>query len=219
MMEKPVQHNVVSGVIVSTKSLVLQKVTRADSGEYSCRATNALGETASQPTYLSIQFAPVCAHPSPQVVGAQLEEALRVRCSVTANPPDVTFFWQFNNSGESLDVSPVKFGTLSNAGTANGSTSELRYQPQSERDYGTLSCRGTNTVGRQLEPCVFQIVPAARPASPKNCSLEASNSSDGWLWVRCVAGYDGGLPQSFVLEALDPNTGRTNFNTTVNETG
>lgn len=56
--------------------------------------------------------APVCAHPSPQVLGAQLEEALRVRCSVTANPPDVTFFWQFNNSGESLDVSPLKFGKL-----------------------------------------------------------------------------------------------------------
>lgn len=54
--------------------------------------------------------APVCMHNSPQVLGAQLEETLRVRCSVTANPPDVTFFWQFNNSGESLDVSPTKFG-------------------------------------------------------------------------------------------------------------
>ncbi|KAH9636636.1 hypothetical protein HF086_003454 [Spodoptera exigua] len=54
--------------------------------------------------------APVCAHPSPQVLGAQLDESLRVRCSVTANPPDVNFFWQFNNSGESLEVSPLKFG-------------------------------------------------------------------------------------------------------------
>lgn len=47
-------------------------------------------------------------------------------------------------------------------GTANGSTSELSYKPQSERDYGTLSCRGTNGVGRQLDPCVFQIVPAGK---------------------------------------------------------
>ncbi|KOB70398.1 Turtle-like protein A [Operophtera brumata] len=130
--DKPVLQNVVSGVIVSTKSLVLQKVTRDHGGDYSCRATNALGETASEATHLSIQYAPVCTHPSPQVLGAQIEEELRVRCSVTANPPDVTFFWQFNNS------------------TANGSTSELSYKPQSERDYGTLSCRGTNGVGRQL---------------------------------------------------------------------
>ncbi|XP_072929973.1 neural cell adhesion molecule 1-like [Epargyreus clarus] len=214
--DKPVLHNVVSGVIVSTKSLVLQKVTRDHGGDYSCRATNALGETASQATHLSIQYAPVCAHSTPQVLGAQLDEALRVRCSVTANPPDVTFFWQFNNSGESLDVSPTKFGT------ANGSTSELIYKPQSERDYGALSCRGSNSVGRQLEPCVFQIVPAARPAAPRNCSLQAgSNSSEGytsWLIVRCVAGYDGGLPQTFVLEALDPITSKTRYNGSVNET-
>ncbi|KAG6463059.1 hypothetical protein O3G_MSEX013636 [Manduca sexta] len=213
--DKQVIHNVVAGVIVSTKSLVLQKVTRDLGGDYSCRATNALGETASQATHLSIQYAPVCSHSSPQVLGAQLEEVLRVRCSVTANPPDVTFFWQFNNSGESLDVSPLKFGT------ANGSTSELSYKPQSERDYGTLSCRGTNTVGKQLDPCVFQIVPAARPSAPRNCSLQAgNNTADGvsyWLRVRCVAGYDGGLPQSFVLEALDPITGKTRFNGSVNE--
>ncbi|KAL0869215.1 hypothetical protein ABMA27_007492 [Loxostege sticticalis] len=213
--DKPVLHNVVAGIIISTKSLVLQKVTRDHGGEYSCRATNALGETASETTHLSIQYAPVCAHLSPQVLGAQIEEALRVRCSVTANPPDVTFFWQFNNSGESLEVSPTKFGT------ANGSTSELSYKPQSERDYGTLSCRGTNSVGRQLEPCVFQIVPAARPTAPRNCSLQAGNTSlegAGWLRVRCVAGYDGGLPQTFILEALDPITGKTRFNGSVNDT-
>ncbi|XP_047537000.1 synaptogenesis protein syg-2-like [Vanessa atalanta] len=213
--DKPVLHNVVSGIIVSTKSLVLQKVTREHSGDYTCRANNALGETASQATHLSIQFAPVCMHSTPQVLGAQLDEALRVSCSVTANPPDVTFFWQFNNSGESLDVSPTKFGT------ANGSTSELSYKPQSERDYGALSCRGTNSVGRQLEPCVFQIVPASRPAPPRNCSLQAgSNNTEGvsWLIVRCVSGYDGGLPQTFVLEALDPITSKIKFNSTVNET-
>ncbi|CAG9565372.1 unnamed protein product [Danaus chrysippus] len=214
-VEKPVLHNVVSGIIVSTKSLVLQKVTRDYTGDYSCRATNALGETASQATHLSIQYTPVCTHTSPQVLGAQIDEALLIRCSVTANPPDVTFFWQFNNSGESLDVSPTKFGT------ANGSTSELSYKPQSERDYGALSCRGTNSVGRQVEPCVFQIVPASRPAPPKNCSLHTgSNSSEGmnWLVIRCVAGYDGGLPQTFMLETLDPITSKTKFNSSSNDT-
>ncbi|XP_073950535.1 kin of IRRE-like protein 2 isoform X2 [Choristoneura fumiferana] len=213
--DKPVVHNLTSGVIVSTKSLVMQKVTRDHGGDYACRAANSLGETPSQPTRLSIQYAPVCAHASPQVLGAQMDEALRVRCSVTANPPDVTFFWQFNNSGESLDVSPTKFGT------ANGSTSELSYKPQSERDYGTLSCRGTNGVGKQTHPCVFQIVPAARPSAPRNCSLQTGNNSaegGGWLRVRCVAGYDGGLPQVFLLEALDPHTGRTRFNGSVNDT-
>ncbi|CAH2045584.1 unnamed protein product, partial [Iphiclides podalirius] len=213
--EKPVLHNVVLGVIVSTKSLALQKVTREHGGNYSCRATNALGETASQTTHLSIQYTPVCTHTSPQVLGAQLDETLRVRCSVTANPPDVVFFWQFNNSGESLDVSTAKFGI------SNGSTSELNYKPQSERDYGTLSCRGTNSVGRQLEACVFQIVPATRPAAPRNCSLNNSNNNtegnNNLLQIHCVAGYDGGLPQTFVLEALDPITSKTRYTDSVAE--
>lgn len=44
-------------------------------------------------------------------------------------------------------------------GTSVG-TSELRYTPASARDYGTLSCRGSNSIGRQLEPCLFQLIPA-----------------------------------------------------------
>lgn len=64
---------------------------------------------------------------------------------------------------------------------------------------------------------------AAKPTSPRNCSLQAgSNSTEGassWLRVRCVPGYDGGLPQYFMLEALDPVSGKTKFNSSVNETG
>lgn len=39
------------------------------------------------------------------------------------------------------------------------------------------------------------------------------------LMVRCVTGYDGGLPQLVVLEALDSATGMIRFNVTANDTG
>ncbi|XP_075983104.1 neural cell adhesion molecule 1-like isoform X2 [Anticarsia gemmatalis] len=219
--DRAVSQNMTSGIIVSTRSLVLQKVTRREAGSYSCKAANARGETSSKVVTLRVQYAPVCGETSPQVVGAALDEALRVRCSVHADPADVTFLWQFNNSGESFNVSPARY--------VNGSISELRYTPASERDYGALTCRGTNTVGRQAQPCVFQIVPAARPSPPRNCTVTASNGSN-WIEdssrddfgesmvVRCVTGYDGGLPQLVVLEALDSNTGKIRFNVTANET-
>ncbi|KAL0869211.1 hypothetical protein ABMA27_007488 [Loxostege sticticalis] len=221
--DRPVTQNMTSGIILSTRSLVLQKVTRREAGGYSCRAANARGETSSDIVKLRVQYAPVCGESSPQVVGAALDEALRVRCSVHADPADVTFLWQFNNSGESFNVSPARYGTV------NGSISELRYTPASERDYGALTCRGTNSVGRQEQPCVFQIVPAARPSPPRNCTVTAGNSTN-WvedalheesadaLMVRCVTGYDGGLPQLVVLEALDSDTGVVRFNVTANET-
>ncbi|CAB3246037.1 unnamed protein product [Arctia plantaginis] len=219
----PVSQNMTSGIIVSARSLVLQKVTRKEAGSYSCKAANARGETSSKVVTLRVQYAPVCGETSPQVVGAAIDEALRVRCAVHADPADVTFLWQFNNSGESFNVSPARYGTV------NGSISELRYILASERDYGALTCRGTNTVGRQTQPCVFQIVPAARPSPPRNCTVTASNGSN-WIedsvrdefgesmMVRCVTGYDGGLPQLVVLEALNTNTGKIRFNVTANET-
>lgn len=43
------------GVILSTRSLVLQRVARQDAGSYTCRAANARGETVSQPVRLRVQ--------------------------------------------------------------------------------------------------------------------------------------------------------------------
>lgn len=100
--------------------------------------------------------APVCRLDEPTIVGASIEEVLRVKCEVQADPSDVSFVWQFNNSGESFEVPPEKYAT------SNGSTSEFRYTPTSERDYGTLTCWGKNTIGRQVEPCVYQLVPAGK---------------------------------------------------------
>lgn len=37
---------------------------------------------------------------------------------------------------------------------------ELIYTPKGERDYGTLACWAKNPIGKQMEPCLFQIVPA-----------------------------------------------------------
>lgn len=98
----------------------------------------------------------MCQDTEVTVIGASLHEELKVRCHVAADPSDVTFVWQFNNSGESFDVNPARFATSS------GNISELMYIPASQKDYGTLTCWGANTIGRQSEPCVFQVVPAGR---------------------------------------------------------
>lgn len=73
-----------------------------------CRPTRyTYGEMAM---FLYNVDAPVCGETSPQVVGAAIDESLRVRCAVHADPADVTFLWQFNNSGESFNVSPARYG-------------------------------------------------------------------------------------------------------------
>uniref|UniRef100_A0AAR5PEF8 Ig-like domain-containing protein n=1 Tax=Dendroctonus ponderosae TaxID=77166 RepID=A0AAR5PEF8_DENPD len=208
-----VSQNVSSGIIISTHSLVLQSVTRAQTGNYTCLAANSRGETMSPMVELKVRYSPVCRESDITVIGASLDEILKVQCHVAADPTEITFLWQFNNSGESFDAQPPRFAT------ANGNGSQLTYTPKSQKDYGTLTCWGTNAIGRQAEPCVFQVVPASKPSPLTNCTFKsANNQTIEIVDVECKAGYDGGLPQKFVLEAFDAHTMRLRINLTVSDT-
>ncbi|KAG8232506.1 hypothetical protein J437_LFUL012499 [Ladona fulva] len=143
--------------------------------------------------------------PGVVVVGASLEEKLSVKCEVAADPSDVAFVWQFSNSGEGFEVSPGRH-------ISNGTYSVLAYTPTSDHDYGTLSCSGSNAIGKQTTPCLFQVVPAGRPAPLSNCSV--GNRSAEWAEVECSPGFDGGLPQAFLLEAYDARSMRLRLNAT-----
>ncbi len=72
---------------------------------------------------------------------------------VDAYPPVVSFVWFFNNSDHRVDrLDETRFD-------ADGLESTLDFTPGSAQDYGTLYCSGENAIGRQREPCKFQIVP------------------------------------------------------------
>ncbi|XP_034239028.1 hemicentin-2-like [Thrips palmi] len=208
---QPVLHNLSQGVILSSKSLVLQRVARRQAGGYTCHASNERGNTTSRPVHLRVKFAPVCKTDGVVVVGAALQEHLRVRCRVAADPADaVSFFWQFNNSGNTYDVQESRPGPM---------TADLEYTALSERDYGTLACWAANEVGRQQEPCLFRVVQASAPGAVTNCSLLASGpgGQSGRVDVSCVPGHPGGLPQWFSLILLEPRSGRILFNSTTGE--
>ncbi|XP_046433461.1 nephrin isoform X2 [Neodiprion lecontei] len=188
-------HNSSAKTIISNQSLALQTVTRGSAGLYICAASNDLGETRSEPLPFRVKFTPVCKDERVIVVGASKGESLDVVCRVEAHPPAHSFRWKFNNSGETLEVVSSTH-RVSN----NGVSSTLRYTLSSERDYGTLSCWADNAVGSQTKPCLFQLVAAGKPSPVRNCSL--ANQTYTSVEVRCVPGYDGGLPQRFVLEVF-----------------
>lgn len=161
-------------------------------------------------------------------------EKANISCSVDANPADVSFRWLFNNSAESLDVASSH---ISKAGT----TSLVTYTPRTEMDYGTLLCWARNSIGDQRVPCVFHIIAAGeRPAPPppppppsllrprarssiesllagrpdpvNNCTV--ANISMTSFSLKCSEGFNGGLPQSFVLEVLEINSQELKANVT-----
>ncbi|XP_014477343.1 PREDICTED: nephrin-like [Dinoponera quadriceps] len=199
--------NYSAGIIMSTQSLVLQSIGRDNAGNYTCLASNDRGETTSPIVTLRVQFAPVCKMKEVTIIGASLEESVKVRCEVDADPSEVDFVWEFNNSGENFEVAPAKFDGN------NGTMSELVYTPESERDYGALTCWGRNAIGKQEAPCIYQVIPAVKPNPLNNCTIKASlNQSAEILEVECVPGYDGGLHQEFRLEAYEVLTGNLRVN-------
>nr|CAD7194810.1 unnamed protein product [Timema douglasi] len=159
---KMLYNNASTGTIVSNQSLVLQSVTRARAGIYTCVGSNHEGDGESNPVVLDVKLciiAPVCRPGQQRVHGVARQETARVMCEVDANPSEVHFIWKFNNSAEMVDIQASHF-------TTDRTRSVASYVPMTELDYGTLLCWGRNELGLQKEPCVFQVIPAVYiPAS------------------------------------------------------
>ncbi|XP_018019424.1 nephrin [Hyalella azteca] len=201
------EHNVREGILVSESTLALQRVNRKQSGAYQCKASNVEGDALSNPVNISIKYAPRCSVP-PSLRGVGLYEPTTIRCAVDADPSNVTFRWTFNNSARkdaSESVSERKF-------TTNGLESVLSYTPLSERDYGTLLCFASNAVGAQENPCSFTVISAGPPEELTDCVVGNITSHSGG--VSCQAAFDGGLPQKFLLQVWDVETGNLVFNAT-----
>nr|XP_023016282.1 hemicentin-2-like [Leptinotarsa decemlineata] len=190
-----IPYNETAGVLPEGETLTLKNVRQNYAGQYACSAINVEGETYSSPYELKIQYAPRCKKGYEVVrVGALPFETLVVQCHVDSIPDVTRFSWTYNTS---RGVLPVHGAKMEN----QGNVSILHFTPGSD-DIESLACWASNSVGRQASPCLFHIVPAEAPESPKSCTLRNASHGDG-LEVSCIAGKDGGLHQSFVLEVSD----------------
>ncbi|XP_076043918.1 nephrin-like isoform X2 [Oratosquilla oratoria] len=193
-----VTHNKTAGVLVS-ESLVLQNVTLDKSGWYQCRASNVEGDAQSNVVNITIKYAPRCAV-DPALRGVGFFEHLNVTCVVDADPPNVSFTWTFNNSvrnEQGQDISSNRF-------SQDGLSSTLLYVPMTERDYGTLLCYASNSVGHQKVPCSFTVISAGPPEQVSNCT--SYNVTSHSASVACSPGFNGGLPQRFRLQVWSMET-------------
>ncbi|XP_045120883.1 protein turtle-like [Portunus trituberculatus] len=198
---RELHHNVGAGVIQSNQSLVLQGVTRASTGNYTCSATNTQGTASSPPLHLAVKFAPVCSSGQKWVYGATLSQAVNVSCRVEAFPSPASFKWVFNTSTEFTELSEELI-------TSQGGESVVAYTPLTHHDFGSLLCWASNQVAVQAHPCVFHVVPATVPEPVDNCSAWEGAGAAGRVVVACQPGWSGGLDQTFTLEVREaPRSG------------
>ncbi|CAH1116559.1 unnamed protein product [Phaedon cochleariae] len=190
-----IPYNATAGILPEDSKLTLKNIEQNSAGQYACSAMNSEGETYSAPFEIQVQYAPRCKRGYEMVrVGALPFETLSVQCHVDAVPDVTRFSWTYNTTRGVLPVQGAKTENL-------GNVSILHFTPPS-RDVEALACWASNSVGRQRDPCLFFIVPAETPESPRSCLVRNTSHGDG-LEVSCIAGKDGGLHQSFVLEVSD----------------
>ncbi|XP_063595202.1 synaptogenesis protein syg-2-like [Penaeus indicus] len=190
----PLKSNASLGIDVSRASLVLRNISRTSSGVYTCAAANTEGATTSSALQLGVKFPPTCAQGQHAVYGAARHEELQVPCHVHAHPVPSMFRWAVNTSTGVVDVAL-------NLSSSSGRISVVRYTPQTHHDFGELLCWAVNDVGRQREPCVFNVVPAAKPEAVSSCEAERNSSMPAtYVVLSCLPGWDGGLEQTFNLE-------------------
>ncbi|XP_077483641.1 protein turtle homolog A-like [Amblyomma americanum] len=193
--------NTSAGVIVSSQSLVLQKVHRLRRGRYKCIAMNREGHGTSNVFMLRIKYAPVCKPDQKHIYGVSRHESVSVRCELEADPADVTFYWRFNSSssGKRIDLA-----SYSHALTR----SMAIYSPLNADDFGFLLCWGANEIGKQQRPCNFTIVPAGPPEPVNNCSQV--NGTEDSVSFECTEGFwDGGVaPVTYVAELREADSDR-----------
>jgi len=87
-------------------------------------------------------------------VGAAKGEHIGLRCAVDSSPIALRFEWEFHGTGESVDVVPD--GRI----VSQGDLSRFFYTPSTDAEFGTFLCWASNDIGRQVQPCVFHVVPA-----------------------------------------------------------
>ncbi|XP_022256221.1 hemicentin-1-like isoform X3 [Limulus polyphemus] len=195
--------NTSAGIIISNQSLVLQKVQRSFRGRFTCSGTNSQGLGISNEIFLKVKYAPFCKPGQKTTYGVAKHEPLDVSCELDSDPDDVKVHWRFNSSYKRSDK--IIF-------SADRAHSIATYTPESDEDYGKLLCWGTNDIGIQSEPCVFTIVPAGPPDPLHNCSLV--NQTEDLISIHCLEGYDGGMPQRFILEVYSINSNTLQANIT-----
>ncbi|XP_022238669.1 nephrin-like [Limulus polyphemus] len=195
------------GIVLSNQTLLLFDIKKERRGLYSCDATNTEGRGRSLDIELNIKYKPECVAEQKQTYYATTGEIVEVFCLVTADPPEVTFTWMFNNSKHHREL--LSF-------VSSGTHSIAKVRLERKEDFGTLTCKAKNLVGIQEEPCRYVLVQVYPPDPVTNCTV--INSTEHDLILDCLPGHNGGLHQEFHLEVYDSGDRSLQINIT-NDTG
>ncbi|GMT35699.1 hypothetical protein PFISCL1PPCAC_26996, partial [Pristionchus fissidentatus] len=178
----------------------------SDKGNYSCVASNGATESSSTWTLARVTHGPVILndrYPSEALAAADVDSTAMVSCRVSARP-EPTFEWLYD-SKEITEGGRYSFQLNREVGKPDEYESVLYVSDVQDSDYGRYLCRSMNGKGEKAE-VVIRLKEKSVPSISEDLSRLSAGSN--WISLSWRPGFDGGSPQSYLMEyrMLNPFT-------------
>ncbi|KAL3207284.1 hypothetical protein MRX96_010304 [Rhipicephalus microplus] len=191
------------GRVITSRYLVIRRVTPDHGGSYTCRVTNSRGDTVeSIPFLIRVRSAadtfwppgvvafhvdpPRCVSNEDLTLSVERDEAVNLTCHVRSDPSEgLRYFWLAENSTHSMQATPrnptqrhrqlpLPVVTESNS---------LEFVANASIFNTALACWAENAVGTQKRRCRFTFVRKGVHAPTLNCSVD--NYTDSSFTLTC----------------------------------
>ncbi|KAL1422058.1 hypothetical protein MTO96_022460 [Rhipicephalus appendiculatus] len=175
------------GTVITSRYLVLRRVTPDHAGSYQCRVTNTRGDTVqSMPLQIRVRYSPRCVSDEDLTLSVETDAAVNLTCHVRADPNEgLRYFWLAESSTH---------GTESTQGSPPNGHQQLPLPLVTESNrmeivanasiFDTaLSCWAENAVGTQERRCRFTFVRKGVNTPTLRCSV--SNYTDNSFTLTC----------------------------------
>ncbi|KAL3862815.1 hypothetical protein ACJMK2_008761 [Sinanodonta woodiana] len=191
-----------TNVSVHESQLIIEHAECLDTSNYTCNAKNGLGKQVESMVTLYVTCYPRTDFRSPAVTTVYSKWHGNASLNYTViSFPEPTFNWSFiGNKNESrwLPDSATQHD--------NGLQSILMFNDLNISDFGFYRVMARNIFPTSAVE-VFQLIPADIPMVPSNVTVTDVKQTS--LTVQWVAGYDGGLKQTFHIMIKDTDITRS----------
>ncbi|XP_054719088.1 nephrin-like [Uloborus diversus] len=173
--------------------LIINNVTRDDSGVFLCIADNGIGAEAQKASTLIVKHKPAIERSGAHSKAAGTEgEDVRIICRATG-APNVSFTWF--RDGSAVPKRPSKYEIKSRHLDFISYESILTVKDLKTQDYGDYECIAKNDLGFES----YKIPLGQKSAPDPPLSLTVLNATHNTVLLSWVPGFDGGLQQSYRL--------------------
>ncbi|XP_075729483.1 hemicentin-2 isoform X2 [Rhipicephalus microplus] len=175
------------GRVITSRYLVIRRVTPDHGGSYTCRVTDSRGDTVeSIPLLIRVRYSPRCVSNEDLTLSVERDEAVNLTCHVRSDPSEgLRFFWLAENSTHSTQATPRNPTQLHRQLPLPVVTesNHLEIVANASIFNTALACWAENAVGTQKRRCRFTFVRKGVHPPTLNCSVD--NYTDSSFTLTC----------------------------------